>query len=188
MAAVVRRPGIDALTGLLNRPAFDEAYKKARRHDAEGFAVVYLDLDSFKLVNDSRGHDFGDVVLVAVANALNRSKKLSSVARYGADEFAAIAPTGAYGLDREAAEVHGALIEAQGLFREQLQDLLGQVFPTYLGPARPPLGISLAAVWVPPGVQYGERAVFEVADDMLHAIRSLNGTGYMSLRLPIPTN
>ena len=81
----------DKLTGLPNRVLFEEllesAISRARRHDL-GVGVVYLDLDNFKLVNDSLGHAAGDQLLVQLADRLRDcTRETDMVARQGGDEF-----------------------------------------------------------------------------------------------------
>jgi diguanylate cyclase (GGDEF)-like protein/PAS domain S-box-containing protein len=81
----------DKLTGLPNRAAFEEtlemAISRARRHDL-GLGVLFLDLDNFKLVNDSLGHHEGDRLLIAIAERLRRCmRETDFVARQGGDEF-----------------------------------------------------------------------------------------------------
>ena len=83
----------DALTGLPNRSLFldrlDHAATRARRHKDFRFAVVVLDIDGFKAVNDSLGHCAGDQLLIEVARRLEtcvRSEDI--VARLGGDDFA----------------------------------------------------------------------------------------------------
>lgn len=82
----------DPLTGLLNRRELHEHLSREierSRRDGGGFSLVLLDLDGFKLVNDTRGHSAGDDVLRRVAEALEQSKRGSEVAfRMGGDEFA----------------------------------------------------------------------------------------------------
>ncbi|MGQ0537804.1 MAG: putative bifunctional diguanylate cyclase/phosphodiesterase [Gemmatimonadaceae bacterium] len=83
----------DALTGLPNRAFFmkrlGEATNRARRSDESLYAVVFLDLDDFKLINDSMGHHVGDEVIVAVARRLEDGVRGGDiVARLGGDEFA----------------------------------------------------------------------------------------------------
>lgn len=81
----------DALTGLPNRELFmdrlDLALRRATR-DRHEVAVIFLDLDRFKMINDSLGHDVGDQVLGAVAGRLSSVMRASdTLARFGGDEF-----------------------------------------------------------------------------------------------------
>ncbi len=83
----------DALTGLPNRVLFldrlDQAIRRAQRAEpAAAAAVLFLDLDRFKLVNDSLGHHVGDRLLIAVARRLESAvRPPDTVARLGGDEF-----------------------------------------------------------------------------------------------------
>jgi diguanylate cyclase (GGDEF)-like protein/PAS domain S-box-containing protein len=80
----------DPLTGLLNRSAFEARVAVDTRGGTEQrpSAVVIVDLDQFKVVNDSLGHDYGDRLLVACARRLQRAVgDAGFVARFGADEF-----------------------------------------------------------------------------------------------------
>jgi diguanylate cyclase (GGDEF)-like protein/PAS domain S-box-containing protein len=81
----------DSLTGLANRALFrdraDHALARVARHGG-GLAVLLLDLDGFKFINDSMGHQVGDEVLVTVAKRILTSSRTSdTVARLGGDEF-----------------------------------------------------------------------------------------------------
>lgn len=81
----------DTLTGLPNRllfrDRFDQALVKAQRRRGR-VAVLFLDLDRFKVINDTLGHDVGDALLVKVAGRLQRQCRQSdTVARLGGDEF-----------------------------------------------------------------------------------------------------
>lgn len=86
----------DALTGLPNRVLFKERINrcvlKHTRDPEYKFALLYLDLDNFKLVNDSLGHDFGDRLLVAISRRLEGSVRICEalVSRLGGDEFAVL--------------------------------------------------------------------------------------------------
>ncbi len=82
----------DTLTNLPNRALFMEhlsmAVKRAKRRDDYHFAVLYLDIDRFKLVNDSLGHSMGDSLLGAFASRIQESlRDLDTLARFGGDEF-----------------------------------------------------------------------------------------------------
>ncbi len=86
----------DALTGMQNRRYFDDALKEYldefRRID-KPVGLMILDLDHFKLVNDTHGHDVGDEVLRAVADCLKDMTRYHDVvARLGGEEFAVVAP------------------------------------------------------------------------------------------------
>lgn len=82
----------DALTGLPNRSFFMErlrqALERSDKRAADNFAVLFLDLDRFKLINDSLGHSFGDRLLVAIAKRLRTCLRPDDlIARHGGDEF-----------------------------------------------------------------------------------------------------
>ncbi|HEY4997809.1 MAG TPA: diguanylate cyclase, partial [Usitatibacter sp.] len=86
----------DNLTQLSNRVHFDEQLNRAiarvQRHPEQRFAVMYLDFDRFKMVNDSLGHKAGDELLVNVAKRLKAMLRETDVlARLGGDEFAILA-------------------------------------------------------------------------------------------------
>ncbi len=86
----------DALTGLPNRLLFNDRIEHtiatARRYD-RGFAVMYIDIDKFKLINDKYGHAIGDAVLQEVAKRLRSTLRESdTVSRFGGDEFVVLQP------------------------------------------------------------------------------------------------
>ena len=85
----------DALTGLPNRALFKEhlmlAVQRTKKKDPYLFAVLFLDLDRFKNVNDSLGHAVGDELLIGIARRLeSHIRPVDRVARFGGDEFAVL--------------------------------------------------------------------------------------------------
>ncbi len=84
----------DTLTGLPNRYMFNQRFTHALTHAqryGKSLALLFLDLDGFKNVNDTRGHPFGDRVLAELAQRLRRCLRDSdTVARFGGDEFVAL--------------------------------------------------------------------------------------------------
>lgn len=107
----------DPLTGLPNRRAFQEemARESARAlRYPQPFTVAYIDLDNFKFINDSLGHDTGDELLKTVARTIQRNiRRSDTIARLGGDEFAALFPMA----DKAAAAVviakfHQKLLDA----------------------------------------------------------------------------
>jgi diguanylate cyclase (GGDEF)-like protein len=96
LAIAERRAHTDSLTGLPNRRALDDTFKRmiaqADRTVAP-LSVLLIDLDHFKQVNDSFGHDRGDEVLAAVSGVLTESVRASDfVSRYGGEEFVVLLP------------------------------------------------------------------------------------------------
>lgn len=81
----------DPLTNLLNRRAFlEEAERRFQERGAKTFALIFIDLDGFKSINDVHGHHAGDQLLVATARRLAARRDIKFVARLGGDEFAAL--------------------------------------------------------------------------------------------------
>ncbi len=95
---LAHRASHDPLTGLANRLLFGQRLGEALRRRARqlhplGVGVLYIDLDSFKPVNDSLGHAAGDELLTVVAHRLSEQvRSMDTVARMGGDEFAVCAP------------------------------------------------------------------------------------------------
>ncbi|MEP6980412.1 MAG: EAL domain-containing protein [Nakamurella sp.] len=107
-AAVPRRgPRTDELTGLPNRRAFNEAVSRALdgRPAQQTLALMIVDLDDFKGVNDSLGHHHGDDLLIQVAGRLQHGLRSADVlARIGGDEFAALVDGATADLASDVAE------------------------------------------------------------------------------------
>jgi len=105
----------DSLTGLFNRRRFEEELTRelasAERYESR-LAVLAIDLDDFKYINDSLGHSIGDELITRVGHAVrSRLRRTDVLARLGGDEFAVILPR----IDEDAAlEVAEGLLEAVG--------------------------------------------------------------------------
>ena len=106
----------DPLTGALNRRGFDKACQRelARaQRNGNCVALVHLDLDDFKLLNDSLGHPAGDKVLVHLVDLLHRSMRPSDVlCRFGGEEFVLMLPV--HSVDEAVAAVSRYLGEFSG--------------------------------------------------------------------------
>ncbi len=135
-AELRRLADYDSLTGLINKRSFDVVLENERKrvikeHDSS--ALFYIDLDQFKYVNDTLGHEAGDRLLVQVAEMLkSRMRSDDVVSRIGGDEFIVLAKS----VDREGAlEIASAIVKAMCgfVFAEQ-----GKVFNIYCS-----VGISL---------------------------------------------
>lgn len=94
---LIREAKKDKLTGVFNRDGFESRLKAAIETQGEGgghqVGVLFLDLDEFKPVNDTYGHDVGDQLLMGVANRISNScEEIDTVARLGGDEFVCVFP------------------------------------------------------------------------------------------------
>jgi len=103
---------LDGLTGLYNRRqfelGFEQEYNRTRRHPAD-FSLAILDIDFFKKVNDTYGHQYGDYVLKTVADLMKQSfRKTDLLYRYGGEELVMIMPE---------TNIEGAVIPVQRLRR-----------------------------------------------------------------------
>jgi diguanylate cyclase (GGDEF)-like protein len=110
----------DALTGLLNRRGFDESFdaelERARR-SGQPLGVVLLDLDHFKAVNDSFGHDMGDDALERVGALVRGTKRrIDTAARFGGEEFALLLPYN---------DAHGCHVVSERI-REQVREAFSE--------------------------------------------------------------
>lgn len=118
-AVLTSRATRDPLTGLPNRAAFEEALGHEVAAAARGAApaLLLVDLDRFKSVNDTDGHLAGDAVLVAVAEVLRQNVRPSDIAcRLGGDEFAVVLPrTNAARAGQVARRLLAAARQAPGL-------------------------------------------------------------------------
>lgn len=155
----------DALTGLPNRLVFEDrlsnALERARRN-ATRVALVFIDLNGFKAINDAHGHAAGDQVLVATAQKLKGALRESdSVARIGGDEFVVILE--GLGLNRTLEE------EAQGI-GEKILGALAEPFNVADSPQR--IGASLGIAVFPDHAPSMDRLIHVADLAMYEAKRS----------------
>lgn len=126
----------DALTGLGNRHLLsqrlaDEIHRAAR--SGRRLALLFIDLDNFKLINDTRGHALGDELLTAVARRISAQLRSSDLAvRLGGDEFVVLVP--------DLPRIEDAALVAQKLLNELHQPLLLQGEPLRVGAS---IGIAI---------------------------------------------
>jgi diguanylate cyclase (GGDEF)-like protein/PAS domain S-box-containing protein len=121
----------DKLTGLLNRAVFEEhleaAVARAVRND-RAVAVLFLDLDQFKEVNDSLGHSAGDELLRHVAKCLSSAIRESDiVARQGGDEFLVLLPDLEYGNGTKSGR-HDKAVQLAEMIAQRIRTLLEAPF------------------------------------------------------------
>ena len=107
--------GIDALTGIPNRRTFDQTIDlgcRAAYRSAQPISLLMIDVDFFKQLNDTSGHQLGDIYLVQIAQALRKAlpRATDLVARYGGEEFTVLLPvtgsSGAAAVARKTARCH----------------------------------------------------------------------------------
>lgn len=107
----------DPLTGLFNRVQLDNVFqyeiRQAKRYN-KTFSIILLDLDKFKTINDSYGHQLGDKTLQTIANALKENiRSVDTVGRWGGEEFLIICPESGLEDTRQVAEKIRRTIEDQ---------------------------------------------------------------------------
>ena len=156
----------DQLTGMINRTLFRDrlvhAMARSKRKD-QPLAIILLDLDLFKAVNDSLGHGVGDQLLKAVADRLTECvREVDTVARMGGDEFTAILE----GISGEAdvAVVANRIVESIGT-------------PFEIGPHRVSIGASIGITLYPLDDQDIDE-LLRHADKAMYAAKHLGGSRF----------
>jgi len=162
----------DGLTSLPNRflfkEYFDLALRNARRHEQK-FAVLFLDLDGFKKINDTFGHDAGDHVLREIAKRLrNCLRGTDKIARIGGDEF--------YVLIEELSDGCYAAEVAQKLLDEALR-------PVHIGERECRLGVSIG-ISIYPTDGCDEQTLIKNADSAMYRAKNLGKNTYQFFSPP----
>ena len=161
-----KRADRDPLTGFFNHRYLHERMGEEVVRSQRGkrpLSVLMLDLDDFKLVNDTFGHLFGDKVLTWAAELIRGTLRLSDVpARYGGDEFAVILP------DTDAAEARRAADRILQGFRDQ----------PYIGEQRGPVPIAASiGIATYPGDGRNATELIASADRALYGVKRDGGHG-----------
>ncbi len=156
----------DPLTGLPNRLSMQQrlalALELAKRNRKK-VAVMMVDLNEFKVINDTRGHPAGDQALVQLAARLRTSVRGSdTVARYGGDEFVIL-----------AGELDSA--EDAGMVAEKVSDMIQLPLAIEGGPARVSCAIGISVF--PDDAEDGETLI-ALADKAMYASKAVKGKGY----------
>jgi diguanylate cyclase (GGDEF)-like protein/PAS domain S-box-containing protein len=168
----------DSLTGLANRNLFkdrtDEALARYRRMNTP-FAVLLLDLDKFKAVNDALGHQFGDALLRQVANRIKaESREVDTAARIGGDEFALIVAPGQVSL-QDVSLQDGSLHDAAAMLAGRLVTAIAAPYDIDGHPVV--IGCSIGVAVVP---EHGTRVdeILRNADLALYKSKNAGRNGF----------
>jgi len=155
----------DTLTGLANRRFFLEQLEREKtriNRYPEPFTMAYIDLDNFKYVNDSFGHDIGDELLIAVSKYLKENTRATdTVARLGGDEFAILFPH----IDNKAAQS----------FLKDLQEALNNI----MNQNNWPVTFSIGAITFQENMP-SVRESIKMVDDLMYEVKK---SGKNNIRL-----
>lgn len=195
-AEAQRKSKYDSLTGLLNREGFEYAYHKKREAAKRAnipFALLRIDVDNFKPVNDIFGHRVGDRLLQHVANVLwavereperdtlarIESENPADAARDGGDEFATLVDLTTHEQDEAHRQRRGPTQQLGGLCQRLLEHwhTYAQITPEIqeIMRAIPGLNISIGAVVVWPDESYSFEEYQEMADAAMYAHKRSKG-------------
>ena len=162
-----RQAYVDPLTGVANRRSFDEELTRSvdwATGTGHGLALLTVDIDHFKSINDTWGHGVGDRALQVVATALRvvARREDDVVARLGGDEFAVLLRTDRAGARSAAEEVRAALVATDGLPGGPPGLSIGvALVPDHAGTADELLAASDAALYAAKAGGRGRTAVAE---------------------------
>ncbi len=153
----------DELTGLASRAAFDrylrQYLRQAAQHDSEIEALILVDIDHFKQLNDTRGHDTGDKCLRLIADMLGSTVNGApeAVARWGGDELIAVMP-----------------VDSTVQLETELDELRAQITQLNMsnpGAPRGHLTVSIGVLLIPPAKRIEEKLLFRQTDAALYAAK-----------------
>lgn len=160
----------DSLTGLLNRRGFSRALTSllSSRDDSRGGALVFIDLDNFKMLNDRQGHAAGDAALIATAELLRQwCRDGDLLARLGGDEFVAWLPGISANLSSKRASALAASAQHSAFFTPH---------------ADSSIGMSIGIAWLPPQVTTTTELLLQCADQAMYDSKR-QGKGQISLAI-----
>jgi diguanylate cyclase (GGDEF)-like protein len=159
----------DALTGLKNRRAFllaGEAEVERSKRYGHSMAVIFLDLDNFKQLNDTNGHDAGDAALQATAKGLLGDLRSSDrIARLGGDEFAILLPEVGYD---EASETGRKIFIAINIALREF----------------PPVTGSIGIAWFGK-IDRGFPEMLKAADELMYEVKASGKSNVRSRRVTV---
>lgn len=122
----------DALTGVLNRRAFDSDLAGLLSQAPEGLCLILIDIDHFKAFNDNYGHQLGDTVLKSVAKRLSEScRDGTKIYRYGGEEFAVITPNSQLRKARHLAEAMRRALEKVSLKDRRKDTMINNITASF---------------------------------------------------------
>lgn len=154
----------DALTGLPNRSAFRERLAGMLERADRGVALLCLDLDCFKAVNDQLGHPAGDALLMEMARRFRAAAGSEDmVARWGGDEFVVVHPCNGTDIAASARELAGRLIAAAAQ-------------PVEIGGVAAQVGLSIGIAVAGPGLSNPDRLLHDADQALYQAKRAGRNT------------
>lgn len=155
----------DSMTGLLNRAAFqekaDKILEKAGKSEGQTPAILIVDIDNFKSINDNYGHLYGDTVIVAMAEALRTVfNEEAAIGRFGGDEFTVFMP------HADEAKLEELILKLRSTYAADIANEEGQKATCSIGAAR--YGVDGVTV----------EAMLKNADSALYYIKETGRNNY----------
>ncbi len=164
---LIMRANYDPLTGLTNRTLFESRLAMARarmRRNNRAFALLYLDIDGFKPINDALGHSAGDDLLRQFAHRLKSAfRPYDTIARFTGDDFAVL-------VEDLASATNGEIVA------KKIIDLLATPFQFYDQAIS--LQVSIGIASCAPGQEIGSKTLMRQADAAMHDAKLTTGNFY----------